>query len=95
MTSNSEFVAFVNQAIQMALDLTAYPNIWAVLSILLETQGVNTSYLQVMHDYYNECYNTKMEEYMIELEQAAEKFKHNMYNNTLDESFSSYTAISA
>ena len=85
MTSNSEFVAFVNQAIQMALDLTAYPNIWAVLSILLETQGVNTSYLQVMHDYYNECYNTKMEEYMIELEQAAEKFKHNMYNNTLDE----------
>ena len=38
-----------------------------------------------MHDYYNECYNTKMEEYMIELEQATEKSKHNMYNNTLDE----------
>ena len=62
MTSDSEFVAFVNHAIQMALDLTAYPNIWAVLSILLETQDVNTSYGQVMHDYYNECYNTKMEE---------------------------------
>ena len=41
MTSNSEFVTFVNHAIQMALDLTAYPNIWAVLSILLETQDVN------------------------------------------------------
>ena len=38
-----------------------------------------------MHDYYNECYNTKTEEYMIELEQAAEKSKHNMYNNTPDE----------
>ena len=59
MTSNSEFV---NQAIQMALDLTAYPNIWVVFSILLETQDVNTSYVQVMHDYYNECYNTKMKE---------------------------------
>ena len=47
MTSNSEFVAFVNHTIQMALDLTkhAYPNIWAVLSILLETQDVNTSYM--------------------------------------------------
>ena len=50
MTSDSEFVAFVNYAIQIALDLTAYPNIWAVLSILLETQDVNT-YVQVMHDY--------------------------------------------
>ena len=85
MTSDSEFVAFVNHAIQMALDLTACPHIWAVLSILLETQDVNTSCVQIMHDYFNECYNTKMEEYMIELEQAAEKSKYNMYNNTLDE----------
>ena len=85
MTSDSEFVAFVNHTVQMALDLTAYPNIWAVLSILLETQDVNTSYVQVMHDYYNECYNTKTKEYMIWLEQAAEKSKHNMFNNTLDE----------
>ena len=54
MTSNSEFVAFVNHAIQLAIDLTIYPNIWAVLSILLETHDVNTSSVQVMHDYYNE-----------------------------------------
>ena len=37
MTSDSEFLAFVNQ---LALDLTTNPNIWAVLSILLETQDV-------------------------------------------------------
>ena len=85
MTSDNEFVAFVNHTIQVALDLTAYPNIWAVLSILLETQDVNTSYVQVMHNDYNECYNTKTEEYMMQLEQATEKSKHNMYNNTLGE----------
>ena len=68
----------MNHAIQLALDLTAYFNIWAVLSILLETQDVNTSYVQIMHDYYNECCNTKAEEYMIGLEQAAEKSKNNM-----------------
>ena len=73
----------------MALDLMAYPNIWAVLSILLETQDVNTSYVQVMHDYYNECYNTKTEEYMIGLKQAAERSK-NMNNITLD-GVSAYT----
>ena len=53
MTSDSEFVAFINHAIQLALDLTTYPNIWAVLLILWETQDVITSYVQVMHNYYN------------------------------------------
>ena len=90
MTSDSEFVAFVNHAIQLALDLTAYPNIWAVLLILLETQDVNISYVQVMHDYYNECCNTKIKENMIWLEQAIERSKHNMYNITLD-GVSAYT----
>ena len=41
MTSGSKFVAFINHAIQLALDLTTYPNIWAVVSILLETQDIN------------------------------------------------------
>ena len=90
MTFDSEFVAFVNHAIQVALDLTAYPDIWAVLLILLETQDVNTSYVQVMHDYYNECYNTNTEEYLIGLEQAAERSKNNMFNITLD-GVSAYT----
>ena len=83
MTSDSEFVAFVNHAIQLTLDLMAYPNIWAVLLIPLETLDVNALYVQVIHDYYNECYNTKTEECMTGLEQAAERSK-NMYNNNLE-----------
>ena len=83
-TSDGEFVAFVNYAIQLALDLTIYPNIWVELSILLEMQDVNTSYVQVIHDYYNQCHNTRTEEYLVALEKAAEQSKNNMYNNTLD-----------
>ena len=83
MTSDSEFVAFVNNAIQLALDSTMYPNIWPVLLILMETQDVNVSYMQTMHDYYNHCYDTRMQEYMVLLEKA-EQVKNNMYNNTLD-----------
>ena len=45
MTSDSEFIAFVNHAFQLALDLTTYPNIWAVLLVLLETQDINVSYV--------------------------------------------------
>ena len=79
MTSDSEFIAFINNAIQLALDLTTYPNIWAVLSTLLETQDINASYIQMMHDYYNQCYDTRTEEYMLLLEKAAEQLKNNMY----------------
>ena len=84
MTSDSEFVAFVNHAIQLTLDLTTYPNIWAVLLILLETQDVNASYVQTMHDYYNQCYDTRMQQYMVLFEKAVEQVKNNMYNITLD-----------
>ena len=84
MISDSEFVAFVNDAIQLVLDLTTYPNIWAVLLILLETQDVNVSYIQMVHDYYNQCYDTRTQEYMVLLEKVTEQSKNNMYNNTLD-----------
>ena len=84
MTSDSEFVAFINHAIQLALDLMVYPNNWAVLSILLETQDVNASYVQTIHDYYNQCYDTGTQDYMVLIEKAAEQSKNNMYNNTLD-----------
>ena len=43
MTSDSEFVAFVNHTIQLVPDLTVYPDIWAVLLTMLETQDVNAS----------------------------------------------------
>ena len=84
MTSESEFVAFINHAIQLVLNLMVYPNIWAVLSILLETQDVNASYMQTMHDYYNHCYDTRTHDYMVLIQKPAEQPKNNMYNNTLD-----------
>ena len=30
-----------------------------------------------MHDYYNQCYNTRTEEYVVALEKAAEQLKNN------------------
>ena len=84
MSADSEFVTFISHAIKLTLDLMAYPTIWAVLSILLETQDVNSSYVQVIHQYHNQCYEMKTREYMEELEQIAERPKHNMYTNTLD-----------
>ena len=52
--------------------------------ILLETQDVNASHVQMMHDYYNQCYDTRTQEYMVLLEKVVEQLKNNMYNNILD-----------
>ena len=38
----------------------------------------------MMHDYYNQCYDTRTEEYMVILEKMAEQLKNNMYNNTIN-----------
>ena len=84
MSADSKFVTFVNHTIKLALDLTAYLTIWAVLSILLETQDANSSYVQVMNQYHNDCYQMKTRDYMVELEEIAAKPKQNMCNNTFD-----------
>ena len=84
MTSDGEFVAFIGNAVQLMPDLTTYPNIWAVLLILLETPDVNALYVQMMHDYYNQCYDTRTEEYMVLLEKVAEQLKNNVYKKILD-----------
>ena len=75
MSADSEFVTFVSHAIKLALDLIAYLIIWAVLLILLETQDVNASHVQVMHQYHIECYQMKTRDYIKELEQIAERPK--------------------
>ena len=76
MTSDSEFIAFINHAIHLALDLMVYPNIWAVLLILLETQDVNTSYVQTMHGYYNRSYDIRTQECMVLIKKVAEQSKN-------------------
>ena len=43
-----------------------------------------------MHDYYNQCYDTRTEEYMVILEKAAEQSKNNMYNGILVDEVSAY-----
>ena len=48
MTFDSEFVTFVNHPIQLALDLTTYPNIWVVLLICWKHK-------MSMHHMYRRC----------------------------------------
>ena len=81
-TSELDELFQILNLIEKDLNLKGLEPHWS--NTTLETQDVNASYVQVMHDYYDECYKMKTKNYMSELKQAAERPKNDMYNNTLD-----------
>ena len=48
MSSNNEYVALLKYAIHLNVDLTTFPTLWAVLSILLDTQDGNLEYIKFL-----------------------------------------------
>ena len=57
MSPDSEYVSLIMYTTKLEIDLCNFPAIWAVLSILLDTQGNGLQYVknlqQVVNDYYN------------------------------------------
>ena len=41
MSLNNEYVALLKYAIHLKIDISTFPTVWAVLSILLDTQDAN------------------------------------------------------
>ena len=59
ISPDSEYVSLIKYAITIEIDLCNFPAIWAVLSILLDTQSNTLEYVkslqQVMNNYYDKC----------------------------------------
>ena len=85
MSPDNEYVLLIMYANTIGIDLCNFPAIWAVLSILLDTQS-NTSqhvksFQQVVNNYYDKC-PTDM---MSELEQQASIIMKAMYDSVNNE----------
>ena len=85
MSSDNEYVSLIMYAITIKIDLCNFPAIWAVLSILLDTQS-NTlqhvkSFQQVVNNYYDKCPT----DVMSELEQQANIIMKAMYDSINNE----------
>ena len=50
------------------IDLSTFPTLWAVLSILLDTQDGNLEYVKLLQEEYNTYYADKSRKYMMNLE---------------------------
>ena len=59
MSPDSEYISLIMYATKLEIDLCNFLAIWAVLSILLDTQSNELQYVktlqQVVDDYYDKC----------------------------------------
>ena len=68
MSSDNEYVTLLQYAIHLHIDLTMFPTLWAVLSILLETQDGKCEYVKHLQEEYNNYYEDKSRRFMLKLE---------------------------
>ena len=89
MSPDSEYISLIMYATKLEIDLCNFPAIWAVLSILLDTQSNELQYVknlqQVVHDYYDKCPT----EVMSRLEHQITDIMNPMYDSVTNDNFDS------
>ena len=81
MSSDNEYVALLKYAIHLNVDLSTFPTVWAVLSILLDTQDGNLEYIKFLQEEYNRYYADKSRKYMVNLETKSIEIQNHMHNS--------------
>ena len=87
MSPDNEYISLIMYAITIEIDLCNFPAIWAVLSILLDTQSNTLQHVkslqQVMNKYYDKCPTDDMSR----LEHQASDIMKAMYDSINNDNF--------
>ena len=81
MSSGNEYVTLLQYAIHLHIDLTTFPTLWAVLSILLDTQDGKCEYVKHLQEEYNTYYEDKPRRYMLQLERKTIEIQNCMHDS--------------
>ena len=81
MSPDSEYVSLIMYAITIEIDLCNFLAIWAVLSILLDTQSNTVQYVKSLQQVVNNYYNKRLMDFMSRLEHQASDIMKAMYNS--------------
>ena len=81
MSSDNEYVTLLKYAIHLNIDLTMFPTLWAVLSILLDTQDGKHEYVKCLQDEYNPYYEEKSRKYILKLEKKSVEIQNHMHDS--------------
>ena len=85
MSPNNEFVVSVKHTLQINTDITEFPKIWAILSILLDTQDSTLQYVQYFQHAYNEYYKAKSHKQIRKLEAKCIQIQNCLYDSIQDD----------
>ena len=81
MSSDNEYVTLLQYAIHLHIDLTMFLTLWAVLSILFDTQDGKCEYVKCLQEEYNSYYKDKPRRYMLKLERQSAELQNYMYDS--------------
>ena len=81
MSSDNEYVTLLKYAIHLNIDLSAFLILWAVLSILLDTQDGKHEYVKVLQEEYNTYYTDNSRKYMQNLERKSVEIQNCMHGS--------------
>ena len=81
MSSDNEYIALLNYAIHLNVDLSMFPTLWAVLSILLDTQDGSLAYVKLLQKEYNRYYADKSRKYLVNLEMKSIEIQNRMHDS--------------
>ena len=80
MSSDNEYVTLLKYAICFKIDLSTFPTLWVVLSILLDTQDGNLEYIKLLQEESNTYYADKSRKYMVNLETKSVEIQNHMHD---------------
>ena len=81
MSSDNEYVTLLKYAIHLTIDLSRFLTLWAVLSILLDTQDDKLEYVKLLQEEYNTYYAGKSRKYMVNLEKKSVEIQNCMHDS--------------
>ena len=81
MSSNNKYVILLKYAIHLNIDLSMFLTLWAVLSILLDTQDGKCEYVKLLQEEYNTYYADKSRKYMLKLEKKSVEIQNRMHDS--------------
>ena len=89
MSPDSEYVSLIMYATKLDIDLYNFLAIWAVLSILLDTQSNELQYVKNLQQVVNDHYDKHPMEVMSRLEHQISDIMNAMYDSITNDNFDS------
>ena len=89
MSPDSEYISLIMYATKLEIDLCNFPAIWAVLSILLDTQSNELQYIKNLQQVVNDYYDKHPTEVMSRLDHQITDIMNEMYDSVTNDNFDS------